>query len=252
MNRLQGKWVVITGASSGIGMACARQLATMGCHLVLLARRLERIEALASELSATYHIRCIAKPLDVRDRQAVQSVSAEILADVPQVDVLINNAGLAAGLETVAEADLDDWEQMIDTNLKGLLYMSQALLRPMLARGKGDIVNISSIAAHIAYARGSVYCATKAAVQAFTRALKFECLQTQVRVIDIAPGLAETEFSLVRFKGDTEKAKKPYADIEALSADDIAETVVFALNRPLHVQVSELVVVANQQALQLV
>jgi len=169
-----------------------------------------------------------------------------------QVDILINNAGLAAGLDTIVEAKTDDWDQMIDTNVKGLMYVTKAILPGMLARNSGHIINIGSISAHQVYAKGSVYCATKHAVKALSRAMKLECQGTAIRVTEVDPGLVETEFSLVRFKGDSERAKKVYQAIKPMDPKDIAEAIAFAVTRPLHVCVAEITINATEQAMQLV
>ena len=246
---LNGKTVLITGASSGIGAACSKAFAKAGVStLILIARRDERLQALATKIKTSNDINIITHCLDVRDLKAVKQQLATL--NTP-VDILINNAGLAAGLDTLAEADIDDWEAMIDTNVKGLLYISRQLLPGMLSRGHGHIINISSLAGHRAYAKGSVYCATKFAVKAISRALTQECIGTGVKVTDLAPGLVETEFSQVRFKGDQNKADAVYRDLTPLSAEDVAETIAFCASRPAHVNIPELVVLATDQGMQL-
>ncbi len=252
MNRLVNKVAVITGASSGIGLACAKLLAAQGVHLVLLARRLDRISKLAAELVQRDQITAYAFELDVRDLEAVKRVADQVYQRFEHIDILVNNAGLALGLTPLARGNEEDWSTMIDTNIKGVLYVTKAFLKSFEARSRGDIVNISSIAGRVMYPKGNVYAMTKFAVKALSRSLKLEFQNTDVRVIDIAPGQVETEFSLVRFKGDEDQAKAIYEKFTPLSPEDIAEAVVFALNCPAHMMVSEMVVNATRQGLQLV
>ena len=250
--KLQNKIVMVTGATSGIGASCARQFAAQGAHVIITGRRAERLHALKQQLEQQYHINVLSLTLDVQDHQAVKAAMADLPPAFEQVAVLVNNAGLAAGLADVVDGDVDDWEQMIDTNIKGLLYMTKALLPGMLARQEGHIINIGSIAGRHAYAKGNVYCATKYAVKAISRSLAQECIGTGVKVTDLAPGICETEFSLVRFKGDVQKAKTVYEQYQAMTPDDVAETVVFCTTRPPHVNISDLTVVAVDQPVQLV
>lgn len=252
MSTLNNKTALITGASSGIGAATAHALAREGAKLILAARRLERLEALAHELKDKYQASCFILELDVRDSETVAQSLYQLPKAFQKVDILINNAGLAAGLDLVKDANIDDWDAMIDTNIKGLIYVTRAVLPQMLEQDSGFIVNISSIAGHVAYPRGSVYCGTKAFVKSFSRGLKQECLGTKIRITDIAPGAVETEFSEVRFKGDKEKAKKTYDGLMPMSGDDIAEAVMFALTRPEHVNITEMVICARDQKVQLV
>jgi 3-hydroxy acid dehydrogenase/malonic semialdehyde reductase len=249
---LQAKTALITGASSGIGAAVAEKLAAGGVKVVLVARRIDRLEALAKKLQTQYQASVFIAEADVRQAEAMPGVLHSLPKLFRDIDILVNSAGLAAGLDLVQDADLTDWDQMIDTNFKGLVYATRAVLPFMQARGVGHIVNVSSLAAHRTYPGGSVYCATKAAVQSFTRALKLECQGQNIRVTDIAPGMVETEFSEVRFKGDAERAKQVYADLVPLSAEEVADAVYYAVSRPAHVNISEIVIVANQQAIQLV
>lgn len=252
LNSIRNKTVCITGASSGIGKAIAEAFAREGAKLILVARRLDRLETIAQDLKAQYQVPVFIAKLDVRDKEGM----AEVLHSLPKLyrdlDILINNAGLALGLDKFQDADIEDWDTMIDTNLKGLLYASRAVLPLMLARGTGHIINISSISGHLVYQKAAVYCATKAAVRAVSRGIKLDCAGTPVRVSDIGPGLVETEFSLVRFKGDEEQAERVYQQYTPLSPADIAEAVIFAASRPAHANVAEMVLVANDQAIQLV
>ena len=244
MLSLKNKTIFITGASSGIGMACAKSCADLGARLILLARREERLAALVDELKTDCHI----LTADVRDRKAIDAAIASLPNDWQQIDGLINNAGLAAGLSTVQAGDIEDWEQMIDTNIKGLLYLTRAIAPRMLAQNHGHIINIGSIAGHEVYPNGAVYCATKHAVNAITRGLKMDLLGSQIRVTEIAPGMVDTEFSLVRFKGDENKAEKVYEGMTPLQAEDIADACAYCLTRPSHVNVSEMIILATDQS----
>jgi 3-hydroxy acid dehydrogenase / malonic semialdehyde reductase len=232
--------VLITGASSGIGASCAAAFAAAGAKLVLCARRADRLEALAATLDAE----CQTIVLDVRDRAAVTSA----LQGVTDVDVLVNNAGLAAGFEPLHTGDPEQWDRMIDTNVTGLLNVTRAIVPSMVERGAGHVVNIGSIAGHETYANGAVYCATKAAVDRITKGLRLDLVGTGVRVSTIDPGMVETEFSVVRFGGDADRAAKVYEGVDPLTPDDIAEAVVWVADRPAHVQVAEMIILAGQQA----
>lgn len=251
MTKLTGKTVMITGASSGMGAASAEAFAKEGACLILLARRVDRLEVLAQKLKDQYKILVFIAELDVRDSEGITRVLHELPKAFRDIDVLVNNAGLAAGLDKVQDANVEDWDAMIDTNIKGLFYVTRAILPLMLARNSGHIINISSLAGHLVYAGAAVYCATKAAVKTFSRGLKLDCKGTPIRVTDIAPGAVETEFSMVRFKGDETRAKKVYEGYEAMEASDIADAVIYAATRPLHVNIAEMVITANEQALQL-
>ena len=241
---LDGARVLITGASSGIGRACAEVFAAEGASLILAARRLDRLQQLAEGLDASVHL----VELDVRDRVAVERAVASLPEEWTQIDVLVNNAGLAAGLEPLQDGDPDDWDRMVDTNVKGLLYVTRAVVAGMVGRGRGHVINIGSIAGHETYPNGTVYCATKAAVDRITTGLRHDLLGTGVKVSTVDPGMVETEFSLVRFHGDRERADQVYAGIRPLSARDIAETVAWVAGRPPHVQVAEVIVLASAQA----
>jgi 3-hydroxy acid dehydrogenase/malonic semialdehyde reductase len=240
------KTALITGASAGIGEATARMLAREGYNLILTARRKERLEALRIELGAAYGIEVGIHAFDICDREAVaQFVST--LEELP-IDVLVNNAGLAAGLSPLHEGNIDDWEQMIDTNIKGLLYITRGIAPLMVAQGFGHILNIGSIAGREVYPQGNVYCATKHAVHALSEGLRKELYDKGIKVTNIAPGLVETEFSMVRFKGDSERATKVYADMEPLTPHDIADCILFCITRPAHVNIADMLVLPSQQA----
>lgn len=238
--------VIITGASSGFGAACARAFAREGRKLVLAARREERLRALADELAELAPVHTVA--LDVRDRAAVESAFGNLPAAFADVEILVNNAGLALGLEPAQRASLDEWERMVDTNIKGLMYCTRTILPGMVERNCGHIVNIGSVAGNWPYPGGNVYGGTKAFVQQFSRNLRADLLGTRVRVSNIEPGMAETEFSLVRFSGDSGKASKVYQGTEALTADDIAGIVFWVTSQPPHVNVNTLEVMCIDQA----
>lgn len=246
--RLQNTTVFITGASSGIGEACARAFAAEGARLLLAARRLEPLRELAAELGVPSHT--IA--LDVRDRDAVLAAVAALPDEWSEIDVLVNNAGLGLGLDKLYEGSMDDWDQMIDTNVKGLLYVTRAVVPEMVSRGRGHVINIGSTAGHEAYPGGNVYCGTKHAVDAITKGLRMDLVDTPVRVSTVDPGMVETNFSNVRFHGDTERAKKVYEGIEALTATDIADAVLYCATRPPHVQINEIILTPTNQASSLV
>lgn len=241
-----GQTIFITGASSGFGAACARIFAQAGNKLVLTARRIDPLIKLQEELSASCAVHMI--PLDVRDSEAVRGAVESLPEGFRQIDVLLNNAGLALGMEPAHQVNLEDWETMVDTNIKGLMYCTHAILPGMVARNRGHIVNISSTAGAWPYPGGNVYGGTKAFVTQFSRNLRCDLLGTKVRVSCIQPGMAETEFSQVRFKGDQDKAAGVYAGTEALSAEDIAETVAWVINRPAHVNINTLEVMSIDQA----
>ncbi|MCS7088160.1 MAG: SDR family oxidoreductase [Thermoflexales bacterium] len=241
---LHDRVVFITGASSGIGRACARAFAAEGARLVLAARRAERLHALAETLGVPAHL----IQLDVRDRRAVFQAVEALPPDFREVDILVNNAGLSRGLEKLYEGDVDDWEEMIDTNVKGLLYVTRAILPGMVARQRGHIVNIGSVAGHYAYQNGAVYCATKAAVKSLTESLKQDLLGTPIRVTSVDPGLVETEFSIVRFHGDVERARKVYEGVKPMTPEDVAEAVLFCVTRPPHVNINFLMMMAVGQS----
>lgn len=236
----------ITGATSGFGAACARLFAAHGWHLIVCGRRQDRLEALRAELAAT--VPAHAVPLDVRDEAAVNAAVAALPAQFAEVDVLVNNAGLALGLEPAHQCSMDDWQRMVDTNIKGLLYCTRAILPGMVARDRGHIVNIGSVASNYPYPGGNVYGATKAFVRQFSLNLRADLLGTRVRVTNIEPGMAETEFSLVRFKGEANKSAQVYAGTQPLQAEDIADVVYWAATRPAHVNINTLEVMPVCQA----
>lgn len=244
---MRDKTVLITGASSGIGQACAERLSVLGCKLILIARRADRLKEVSDALIAT-GTRVHSAVLDVRDHAAVDGFVASLPADMANIDILINNAGCALGIETMTDAPLDDWEGMIDTNVKGLLYFIRAVVPGMLGRGSGHVVNIGSTAGHNVYTGGVVYCATKHAVHAISKGLQLEVAGKGIRVTEIDPGMVETEFSIVRFKGDVARAKKVYENVEApLNAMDIADAIVFALTRPAHVTIGQMLLYSTHQ-----
>lgn len=248
MVSIQNQVVLITGASSGIGAACARAFAPLGVKLLLAARRLSRLQTLATQLEAEFGIHTHTFQLDVRDRMQVESQLQALPAEWSAIDVLVNNAGLSRGLDKLYEGSIQDWEEMIDTNVKGLLYMTRAIVPGMVQRQQGHVINIGSIAGHQTYPKGNVYCGSKAAVRAISEGLKQDLLGTPVRVSAVDPGLVETEFSDVRFHGDTERAKAVYADTVPLTPEDIADVVVFCATRPPHVNISELLVLPTAQS----
>lgn len=240
--------VLITGASSGIGRSCAQKFAEAGANLILVARRKERLKKLAADLEHTHHIRSFVDELDVRDRHVVTRFFQKLPAEWQTIDILINNAGLSRGLEKLHEGNFEDWDEMIDTNVKGLLYVSRTVIPGMVTRKKGTIINIGSIAGHEVYPSGNVYCATKHAVDALTKGMRLDLVDTPIRVCTIDPGLVETEFSEVRFHGDKERAKRTYQNMTPLTPEDIADAVFYAATRPPHVQIVELIIMPTAQA----
>lgn len=249
MSELINKIALITGASSGIGAACAKRLAKENVKLILAARRLSRLEALVESLKTINPtLECHLVQLDVTDREAVKMAIAQLPHAWQSIDILINNAGLAAGREKIQEANIDDWEAMIDTNVKGLLYMTRSILPVMLKNNHGHIVNIGSVAAHYAYAGGSVYCGSKACVRAISQAMRQDICGSAIRVTEIDPGLVETEFSLVRFKGNETMAKNVYQGLTPLSPEDVADAVLYSVTRPAHVNISEMILYPTAQA----
>lgn len=245
---LKNKIIFITGASSGIGAACARQFAKQGADLLLCARRLDKLNELVKELQADYASEIHAFSLDVRRRNTVDEVLNHLPEKWKAIDVLLNNAGLASGFDKLQEASIDDWEEMIDTNVKGLLYITKAVLPQMIKRNSGHIINIGSVAGHTVYPKGAVYCATKHAVNVLTQGLRMDLLGSKLRVSSIDPGLVETNFSLVRFKGDSARANAVYEGVEALTADDVADAVLYCATRPPHVNISEVIIMPTAQA----
>ena len=248
MISLKNQIVLITGASSGIGNACARIFAGAGAKLILAARRLARLQQLADELNQDFGVEIHLLQLDVRDRPSVESAIASLPPAWSAIDILINNAGLSRGLDKLHEGDLQDWEEMIDTNVKGLLYLTRYVVPGMVNRGRGHVINLGSIAGHQTYPGGNVYCGTKAAVKAISEGLKEDLLGTPVRVTSVDPGMVETEFSEVRFHGDTERAKKVYQGVNPLTPEDVADVIFFCATRSPHVNINEVILMPVDQA----
>ncbi len=246
-NRLQNKHVMITGASAGFGDAIARAFAAQGAHLELWARRLDRLQQLKAEIEKQHRVDVGIQKVDIRDREQVRA-SAALLAqrDFP-VDILVNNAGLASGLDPIHEGHHEDWEAMIDTNVKGLLFVTREILPGMVARDSGHVINIGSVAGYWIYPKGNVYNATKFAVRALTEAMSVDLFGTRVRVSSVDPGAANTEFSQVRLHGDVERANKLYEGYQPLLAEDVADAVVYVANTPPHVMITKLVITPTAQ-----
>lgn len=236
--------VMITGATSGIGEACARRFHAAGYRVIATGRNLERLTRLQDELRTDFY------PLvfDVRDRETAEACVAALPPEWSEIDVLVNNAGLALGLDPEYKGDYKDWDTMIDTNIKGLLYVTRAVVPGMVERGRGHVINIGSVAGDAAYANGNVYCATKAAVKAITDGLRIDVAETPLRVTLLKPGLVETRFSEVRFHGDTERAENVYRGITPLTGEDIADSALYAAQAPAHVQIAEMLILATHQA----
>ncbi len=241
------KTVLITGATSGIGLGCARKFAENGDRLILTGRNTEKLEAIQQELQAK-GTEVLTLAFDVRDRDAARQAIENLPEAWQQIDVLINNAGLALGLEPEYEGNLDEWETMIETNIMGLLTMTRLIVPRMVERGKGHIINVGSVAGDAAYAGGNVYCATKAAVKALSDGLRIDVANTAIRVTNLKPGLVETNFSNIRFRGDADRAATVYKGIKPLTGDDIADVAVYAANAPEHVQIAEVLILATHQA----
>jgi len=241
------KIILVTGASSGFGKAIATKFAAGGWNVILTGRRKEKLEALAKALKANYGIKTLCLNFDVQDKKAVFDNLQNLPTEWQAINILVNNAGLALGRDSFENANLEDWETMIDTNVKGLLYASKAVL-PMLIKEKGHIINIGSTAGKEVYKDGNVYCASKHAVDAISKAQRIDLLQYQIKVTAIHPGAADTEFSVVRFKGDAEKAKAVYTGYTPLMAEDIADTVWYVANTPAHVCINDLVITCTAQA----
>jgi 3-hydroxy acid dehydrogenase/malonic semialdehyde reductase len=248
MSSLQEKIVLITGASSGIGKATAMAFAREGCRLLLCARRLDRLEELQQAFTIAGAASVHVFKLDVQLRTEVESALANLPADLRDIDILINNAGLSRGLAKLYEDAPQNWEEMIDTNVKGLLYMTRAVVPGMVARGRGHVINLGSTAAYTTYANGAVYCASKAAEKAISEGLKIDLMGTPVRVTSVDAGMVETDFSKVRFRGDEEKAAKIYQNITPLQPEDVAEAIVWAASRPPHVNIHNILMTTIDQA----
>ena len=242
------KTVFITGSTDGIGKACAYKFASQGFSLILNGRNISKLEALKKDLVEKYKSEVLILPFDVRDREAVRIAIQELPKDWQAIDILINNAGLVLGVDKEFEVDPEEWDIMIDTNIKGLLSVTRWVVPGMIARGVGHIINIGSIAGDAAYPGGSVYCATKSAVKALSDGLRIDLVDTPLRVTNIKPGMVETHFSLTRYRGDKAKADAVYAGVKPLTGDDIAETVYFAASAPPHIQIAEVLIMPTNQA----
>lgn len=242
------KIVLITGATSGIGEACAKKFAAAGYNLIITGRRVERLLEIKANIETTCPVNILLLNFDVQDRKAVENTFVNLAAEWKQIDILINNAGLAAGRDFFEDADMNDWETMLNTNVHGLLYVSKAVVPLMIAQKKGHIINMGSIAGKEVYEKGNVYCASKFAVDAISKAMRIDLLKHNIRVTGIHPGAVETEFALVRFKGDKDKAAATYDGYTALSANDIADTIFYCTQLPEHVCINDLVITSSQQA----
>jgi len=242
------KIILITGATSGIGQACARKFASAGYQLIITGRRSERLAALKVELEQQFNAIILALEFDVQDRKAVEATLGNLPEAWQSIDILINNAGLAAGRDSFEDADMDDWETMLNTNVHGLLYVSKAIVPLMIANKKGHIINMGSVAGKEVYEKGNVYCASKFAVDALSKAMRIDLLKYNIKVTAIHPGAVETEFALVRFKGDADKAASTYTGIKPLSGDDVADTIFYCSQLPAHVCINDLVIMPTQQA----
>lgn len=244
---MKNKLIFITGATSGIGEGCARKFASMGSNLILNGRNVEKLENLKNELTAQ-GVEVLTLPFDVRNRQAMAEAIHSLKDKWQNIDVLINNAGLVLGMDKEYEGSLDEWDIVIDTNIKALLAMTRLIVPEMVKRNNGHIINIGSIAGDAAYGGGSVYCATKAAVKALSDGLRIDLVDTPLRVTNIKPGMVETNFSVIRFRGDKTKADAVYNGIQPLTGDDIADVVYYAASAPAHVQIAEVLVMPTYQA----
>ncbi len=247
-NRLTGKTVLITGASSGIGMACAREFAKYGANLILTARRLDRLDQLKDEIIASSQVQVFTVGMDVTHTKQVDMILTHLPHELATIDVLVNNAGLAAGLDELINDDPANWEIMIDTNIKGFLAVLRVIANQMVKQGFGHIINIGSVAGVESYAKGGVYCGTKHAVHAISQALREEMVEHGIKVSEILPGAVNTEFSLVRFKGDQDRADNVYKGFDPLTAEDIAELIVYNANLPKHVNLAESLILAGRQS----
>ena len=248
MNRINGRTVLITGATAGIGEACARAFASLGARLAICGRREDRLTDLTKELTKEHGVDVRPRVLDVRERPAVEAWAEDLKNQDFMPDVIVNNAGLARGLANVQEADVDDWEEMVDANINGMLYVTRAFLPDMVAKNRGHVVNIGSIAGRWTYPKGAVYCATKAAVASFSEGLNMDLVGTRVRVSSVDPGMVQTEFSEVRFKGDQDRAAKVYQGVHMpMTGDDVAEIITFVVNAPEHVDIFNVVAMPTAQ-----
>jgi 3-hydroxy acid dehydrogenase / malonic semialdehyde reductase len=241
MNELRNKIVFITGASAGIGEACANLFAEAGANLILAARRIDKVNKLSDKIRRKYKVKIKAFKLDVRNNDEVTGTLDSLEEEWKQVDILVNNAGLARGFDKIYEGKIEHWNEMIDTNIKGLLFVTRWVLPHMVKRKGGHVINIGSIAGHETYPSGNVYAATKFAVNALSKSIRMDVLDKGIKVSSVDPGLVETEFSLVRFSGDNNRAKSVYYGLDPLTANDVAETVLFCATRPHHVNINEII-----------
>jgi serine 3-dehydrogenase len=248
MYSLKDKIVCVTGASSGIGSACAREFARAGASVLLVARRKDRLDDLARQLQAEFNVRVTTLGVDLRNRKSVENAFGSLSPDWQEIDILLNNAGLSRGLSKLHEGSVEDWEEMIDTNIKALLYVSRVVIPGMVSRNRGHIMNIGSVSGHQTYPGGNVYSASKFAIVGLTRSLKMDLHGTPIRVTNVEPGLVRTEFSEVRFRGDTARAEKVYEGYKPLEPSDVAEVVVFCATRPPHVNMLEVLVLPTDQS----
>ncbi len=246
--KLDDKVIFITGSTSGIGEATAKAFAAEGANVILTGRRKDRLQNLSDFILKKFNVKTLTIQLDVRNKNEVEESIKSLPDDWKNIDILVNNAGLGRGLNPLFEDDINGWEEMIDTNIKGLLYVTRFVVPGMVERKSGHVINIGSIAGHEAYKGGGVYCATKHAVTAITRSLRLDLLGKGVRVSTVDPGMVETEFSLVRFYGDEEKAKKVYEGLTPLTGEDIAEAVIFCATRPPHANINEMIIMPSAQA----
>jgi NADP-dependent 3-hydroxy acid dehydrogenase YdfG len=242
------KTVFITGATSGIGRSCAQRFAKEGHQLIVAGRRKDRLDSIANDLRKNYNVNVLVLPLDVTKREEVNNAIDNLPEQFQKIDVLVNNAGLALGLSTIQDGEPDQWETMIDTNVKGLLFVTHAVVPKMIENGKGHIINIGSIAGREAYANGNVYCATKAAVDSLTKSMRIDLVTKNIKVSQVAPGAVETEFSMVRFSGDENAAKAVYKGFEPLRPDDVADVVHYITTLPPHANINDLLIMPTAQA----
>lgn len=248
MTSLKNKNVFITGVTSGIGKSCAYAFAAEGANLIISARRLSLVKEIGEDIKNKFGVKVYTFKLDVQNKTEVDNSIKSLPEEFKKIDILVNNAGLGIGLEKFYENNPDEWETMIDTNIKGLLYVTHAVVQGMVERESGHIINIGSLAGHEAYPKGAVYCATKFAVDAITKSLRMDLVEKHIRVSTIDPGMVETNFSMIRFRGDAEKAKNVYKGVDPLTGDDIADAVVFCASRPANVNIAEMLILAGTQA----
>ena len=248
MTKLKNKIVFISGASSGIGKACANAFAAEGAKLILAARRKERLDELASELKEKFSSETKILSFDIQNYKEIKESFASLPEEWKNVDILINNAGLAQGMHKLQEGNPDDWDVMINTNIKGLLYLTREILPNMVKRESGHIINLGSTAGHDVYPSGNVYCATKFAVNAISQSLRIDVLDKSIKVSSVDPGMVETEFSVIRFSGDVERAKNVYKGVDPLTADDVADAILYCATRPKHVNINEIILTPIAQA----